>query len=179
MLGKMERDSTQQKYPVSTSVQNRIIKHYARNELRSLQDIRPTNSAVPSLYDIAYYFGVWSKSKVVKNGLGYIRIELSYRNLTIEAMDTVRDLLSHGIFIDGGFSNMSSGETARKLLFRRIYTPAFPTTFNDDGNIPMREKSFRDFIRNPRDFVRARMSEDLITPEEQQTFEQLDLDDEL
>jgi serine/threonine protein kinase len=60
MLGKMERDSTQQKYPVSTSVQNRIIKHYARNELRSLQDIRPTNSAVPSLYDIAYYFGVWS-----------------------------------------------------------------------------------------------------------------------
>ena len=94
-----------------------------------------------------------------------------------EKMKTAaRELLCYGIFIDGGFSNMSDGQTARKLLFRRIYSPAFPTTFNDRNTFPMREESFRKFIENPKNFVREKMSEDRIPPDEQQSLEQLELE---
>ena len=39
----------------------------------------------------------------------------------------------------------------------------------------MRKKSFEKFIYEPADFARARMSEDNISPDEQQKIEQLEL----
>lgn len=172
MLGKMERIAGTEQYPIRQYVQNQVIKSYARNELRSLQDIRPTQ--VSSLYDIAYYFGVWSKSKLIQHNDEYLRIEVEQNRLSEEARLTMRELLCHGVFIDGGWSNMSDGHIARRLLFRRIYTPAFPTTFNNRCTFAMRNRNFVKFITNPKDFVRERMSGDGIAPDEQQVMEQLE-----
>jgi hypothetical protein len=172
MLGKMERLATKRR-PVGIKVQNTVIRNYARNELLRLQDIRA--ECVPSIYDIAFYFGVWSRSKLEKGGGDYIRLELSVRNLSSDSLTTSKELLWHGVFIDGGFSNMSDGELARRLLFRRIYTPAFPTTFNNRETFAMRDHHFAEFIRRPRDFIKKRMSEDQIPPIEQQRLEQLEL----
>jgi hypothetical protein len=176
MLGKMERENGIGKYPVLKTTQNRVIRNYARTELRSLQDIKA--SLVPSLHDIAFYFGVWSKSKLFKKETAeHLRIELSVDRLSEIAKVTSRELLSHGIFIDGGFGNMSDGYLARRLLFRRIFTPAFPTTFNNRNTFPMRDASFVSFVKNPKGFVTSRMSEDDISPLEQQQLEQLEFED--
>lgn len=172
ILGKMELRANG-KIPIPIRIQNSVIRNYARNELRSLQDIRSEYKY--SLYDIAYNFGIWSKSQLIKNNKDYIRIEFPMQKLPEELKTVARELLCYGVFIDGGFSNMSDGQIARKFLFRRIFTPAFPTTFTDRNTYPMVEKSFKEFIVNPRNFVRERMSEYGIPPLEQQELEQLDL----
>lgn len=173
ILGKMELRANG-KIPIPIRIQNSVIKNYARNELRSLQDIRSAYKNC-SLYDIAYYFGVWSKSQLTRKNEDYIRIEFPMQNLPEELKDVARELLCYGVFVDGGFSNMSDGQTSRKLLFRRIFTPAFPTTFIDRNTYPMVPDSFRKFIENPKDFVRERMSAYGISPSEQQKLEQLDM----
>ena len=71
---------------------------------------------------------------------------------------------------------MSDGSMARRLLFRRIFTPAFPTTFNNINIFEMRAAGFRKFIHDPKNDVREKMSEDGIPPTEQQELEQLEFD---
>lgn len=173
ILGKMELRANG-KTPIPIRMQNSVIRNYARNELRSLQDIRSEYKKC-SLYDIAYYFGVWSKSQLTKKNEDYIRIEFPMQKLPEELKVVARELLCYGVFIDGGSSTMSDGQTARKFLFRRIFTPAFPTTFNDHSTYPMVPASFKKFIENPKDFVRERMSAYKISPPEQQELEQLDI----
>ncbi len=172
ILGKMELSSNN-KIPIHIRIQNKVIRNYARNELRSLQDIRSQYNC--SLYDIAYYFGVWSKSQLLKNNKDYIRIEFPMQTLPEDLKGIARELLCYGVFVDGGFSNMNTGQPARKLLFRRIYTPAFPTTLSDSNTYPLVEKSFKKFVEHPKDFVREKMSEYKIPPLEQQGLEQLDM----
>ncbi len=173
ILGKMELRANG-KTPIPIRIQNSVIRNYARNELRSLQDIR-SDYIRCSLYDIAYYFGVWSKSQLIKADEDYIRIEFPMQKLPEKLKVVARELLCYGVFIDGGSSTMSDGQTARKFLFRRIFTPAFPTTFTDHSTYPMVPKSFKKFVENPKDFVRERMSAYEIPPSEQQRLEQLDL----
>ena len=172
ILGMMELRANK-KTPIPIKIQSNVIKNYARNELRSLQDIKSLHGY--PLYDIAYYFGIWSKSQLVKNNKDYIRIEFPMLGLPENLKTAARELLCYGIFIDGGFSNMSDGKSARKLLFRRIFTPAFPTTFNDRNTFAMRESSFKRFIENPKAFVHERMSEYNISPSDQQVLAQLEL----
>lgn len=175
ILGNMERLTYNNSFPISIKIQNKVIRNYARNELLSLQDIKA--EYVPSLYNIAYSFGTWSKSKLVKKNAEHLRIEVELENLPEEAIATARELLCYGIFIDGGYGNMSDGRMCRRLLFRRIFTPAFPTTFNDRNTFPMRLASFKEFIYKPEDFVRKRMSEDKIASMDQQEMEQLEMYD--
>lgn len=173
ILGKMELRSPDKDYPIGKKIQNDVIRNYARIELRSLQDIKA--QYVPSLYNIAYYFGALSKSKVIEKGKEYLKIEVEVENLTEELKTTLRELLCYGIFIDAGHGNNSDGRLSRKLYFRRIFTPAFPTTFHTRNTFPMRKNSFEKFIFEPANFARARMSEDNISPDEQQKIEQLEL----
>ncbi len=172
ILGKMELRANL-KVPIPIKLQSDVIKNYARNELRSLQDIKA--EYVPSLYDIGYYFGVWSKSKLVNMDKDYLKIEVELQELSEESRTTLRELLCYGIFVDGGYSNNSDGKLSRRLFFRRIFTPAFPTTFNSRNTFPMRARSFRDFIFKPASFVRSKMSEDKINPDKQLEIEQLEL----
>ncbi len=172
ILGKMDLRAANEKYPIHISIQNEVIKNYARIELRSLQDIRPSH--VKSLYEIAYWFGIVSKTKLVVLGKDYLKIEVEVEKLTPELRDTMRELLCYGIFIDGGFSNNSDGKLARKLFFRRIFTPAFPTTMIGRNTLSMRAKTFRNFVYAPADYARERMSADEINPKDQQEFEQLE-----
>lgn len=173
ILGKMEIHS-KGRHPINVSTQSGIIKNYARNELRGMQDIRATSGI--SLYDVSYYFGIWSKSKLIKHNKDYIKIEVELQGLSDRSRDALRDLLCYGVFVDGGYSNMNDQQIARKLLFRRIFTPAFPTTFNSRNTFPMVPWAFENFISSPKDFVKAKMSEDRIPPEEQLEIEQLELD---
>lgn len=173
ILGKMEM-SSKGLHPINRTTQSGVIKNYARNELRSLQDIKATSGI--SLYDVTYSFGIWSKSKLIKHNKDYIKIEVELQGLSEKARNALRDLLCYGVFVDGGYSNMNDQQIARKLLFRRIFTPAFPTTFNSRNTFPMVPWAFWNFMSQPKDFVKAKMSEDRISQDEQLEIEQLELD---
>ncbi len=125
---------------------------------------------------IAVAGGIKSAVNSIRKQISHmIKIEVEVENLTEELKTTLRELLCYGIFIDAGHSNNSDGRLSRKLYFRRIYTPAFPTTFHTRNTFPMRKNSFEKFIYEPANFARARMSEDNISPDEQQKIEQLEL----
>lgn len=173
ILGKMELRNEGTNLPIKVNTQNNVIRNYARNELSSLQDIKAEH--VPSLYNIAYYFGVLSKSKLVKNNADYLKIEVEIDDLSTDLLTTLRELLCYGIFIDAGYSNNSDGKLTKKLYFRRIFTPAFPTTFVTRNSFPMRSNTFKEFVYDPANFARKRMSKDKISPIEQQELEQLEL----
>ena len=172
LLGRMDR-LCRNKYPISVRVQNSVIRNYARNELRSLQDIKSENNI--NLYEIALYFGVWSKTMAFNKKDDYLRLEVSLVEEDKFIKSVLRELLCYGVFIDAGYSNDSQGNTAKKLLFRRIFTPAFPTTFIDHSTFAITKKHFFDFIKNPRDFVRKKMSSYGVNPEEQLEIEQLEI----
>lgn len=173
LLGKMDR-LCENKYPITTNIQNSTIRNYARNELRSLQDIKSNNDI--NLYEIAFYFGIWSKTMAFRKKDDYLRLELSLAEEDLFIKNVLRELLCYGLFIDGGYSNDSQGNTAKKLLFRRILTPAFPTTFVDHSTFAMTKKNFYDFIKNPKEFVRKKMSSYGVNPDEQLLIEQLEIE---
>ena len=173
LLGKMSRLNNA-KTPIPIKTQNSVIKNYARHELRLLQDI-PSESNI-NLYEIALSFGIWSKTKACIKGEDYLRFEISFNKNDEEIKKFLRELQCYGIFIDGGYSSSSEGIVSKKLIFRRIYTPAFPTTFNDHNTFPIRIDKFKKFISDPRNFVREKMSADKINPDEQQNLEQLEMD---
>lgn len=173
ILGKMELRAHNNTIPIDITIQSDVIKNYARKELLTLQDIKA--QYVPSLYAIAYYFGVLSKSKLYTMDADYLKIEVELENLSEELLTTLRELLCYGIFIDAGASNNSDGKLARKLFFRRIFTPAFPTTLITSNSISMRVDSFKEFVYHPAKYVRKKMSKAKISPLLQQEYEQLEL----
>jgi serine/threonine protein kinase len=173
LLGRMDR-LNEHKYPISLQTQNSTIRNYARNELRSLQDIKSENGI--NLYEIAFYFGIWSKTMAFNKKDDYLRLEVSLVEEDKFVKSVLRELLCYGIFIDAGYSNDSQGNTAKKLLFRRIFTPAFPTTFIDHSTFAITKKHFCDFIKNPKDFVRKKMSSYGVNPDEQLAIEQLEVE---
>lgn len=138
-------------YPISKNTQNEIIRNYARNELRLLRDTK--TDAVSSLYDVGLAFGVWSREQLIRKGKEHLRLDIEIYELSEPLSAAIRELLGYGLFIDGGYTNTSSGKIARLLLFRRIYTPAFPTTFNDRNTFNMRHRPFIKFITNPKEYV--------------------------
>lgn len=173
MLGQMLR--TEETIPIKSERQHRVIKQYAWRELYRLRDC-PTTFC--NLYEIAQYFGRLSLFKLlgkqVSEGNGtsrpaeYLRIEVTLDGDLDELRPIVSELLQNGVFVDGGFSNSSQGIPARRLLFRKIFTPAFPTTYNSRDTFPMVARRFLEFARQPDRFVRAVMGEDGIKPEDQQ-----------
>lgn len=173
ILGQMDRRAESKSFPINIDIQNQIIKHYARNELLKLQDIRAEH--VRSLYDIAYAFGTLSKTKVIKKDHDYLKIEVEIQDLPEDLQTTLRELLCYGIFIDAGSGNNSSGKFCKKLYFRRIYTPAFPTTFITRNTFSWRVNSFKKFVYDPINFMKERMSRDKINTEEQSELGQLQM----
>ena len=173
ILGTMDKRHGKRAYPIGKKVQHDIIRNYAKRDLLSLQDIKTT--FVSSLYEVGLYFGLWSRSKLIKEGKEYIRIEITIDRPDKNVYGAMRELLAYGLFIDWGYSNNSQGKLARRLLFRRIYTPAFPTTFNNRNTQPMSTKGFLKFIKNPRDYIIEKWSEDGVKPSEQYKLEQLEI----
>ena len=152
--------------PVSIRKQHMVINEFARRELRRLKDIN--TQFVPSLYDVAYWFGVWSKSKLINEGGDYLRIELNVTDLSHELQSAERELLSSGVFVDGGNSRMQDGAIAKRLLFRRAFTPAFPTTVANRDTFRMSEALFERFVKDPKQTVKASIGKSKILPDVQQ-----------
>jgi hypothetical protein len=173
ILGFMSERGKDKEYAIAKDVQNNVIRNYARTQLRLLRDIKTT--AVSSLYDIGLTFGFISKAKLLKEQKEYLRIEIETKELTDDLWEAIRELLSSGLFVDGGYSNTSSGVPARRLIFRRIYTPAFPTTVNNRNSFSMRKNSFMSFVKMPRQHYQSTLSKNGFPPDEIQQFEQLDM----
>jgi len=67
------------------------------------------------------------------------------------------------------------------LLFRRIYTPAFPTTVNNHNTMQMNEAKFRKFIQDPLKYSQSFIRLCGLSQEEERQLEKLefDYDDEI
>jgi serine/threonine protein kinase len=156
ILGLMCVRWDESKYPIGATIQHDIIKNYARTQLRLLRDRK--TEVVTSLYDVGFNFGMISKAHLLHNGNEHLRIEIEIQNLSEDGWTAMRELLSFGLFIDGGFSNTSKGNPARRLLFRRIYTPAFPTTVNNRNTINFDGNSFISFVKNPAQYKQIYLS---------------------
>ena len=176
LLGAMSIRWGGKTYPIGVMEQHDVIRNYARTQLRLLNDLK--TEEVSSLYQIGLTFGLLSKTKLIHGGGEYLRIEVELVDITDEMTRGLRELLSSGLFIDGGYSNNYNGVPCRKLLFRRIYTPAFPTTVNNRDTLPMTKSGFLKFIKEPGSYVQAILSKNGLTAEERQRAEQVEMFDE-
>ena len=173
ILGFMSERVKDKESPIPKDVQNNVIRTYARTQLRLLRDIK--TEIVSSLYDIGFAFGSISKAKLIREQKEHLRIEIEIKNLTDDMYKAIRELMSSGLFIDGGYSNTSSGVPARRLLFRRIYTPAFPTTVNNRNSFSWRARNFMSFVKYPRQHYQTTLSKNGASAEDIQKYEQLDM----
>jgi len=159
------------KFPVSTEAQNREIRRYARSELYKLQDYLVSYC---NLYEVASHFGKFSLFKLLNDEVGeekrpaeYLRVEVQIDGLSPDNKNALAELLRNGIFIDGGFSSAGKGVPARRLIFKKLFTPAFPTTYNSRDTWPMSAKHFAKFVKDPKVYLKDIMSQHGIPPEKQ------------
>ncbi|WP_299927817.1 protein kinase [uncultured Pelagimonas sp.] len=155
-----ESHSVDADFPINATNQNRVIKELSKNELLNLRDLPQEHS---DLYEVARAFGVLSRDKLynseVKSGQAvrraeYTRMEVGQRSNHGKATDTLNELIASGVFVDGGFSQSSSGDVTQRLLFRKIFTPAFPTTWANRDGFNWTQERFLAFASNPSSFVK-------------------------
>ena len=172
MVGKISRETRLAKASVIT--QHNVIRQYAWKELYGLKDTSPQSGI--NLFQIALAFGKLSRFKLINLREGrdenskpeeYLKIEIELDEAGDEITESIADLLQHGVFVDGGFSNSSKGAPTRKLFFRKIFTPAFPTTYNSGNTFPMTASTFEFFITRPDDYLRSRVAEEGVGPSDQ------------
>lgn len=173
MVGKIDRQKTKKQASIKT--QHNVIRQYAWKELYGLKDVSPQTDV--DLFQVALSFGKLSRFKLispsgvgggdVKNSGEFLKIEVELEKASEEVVLAIADLLQSGVFVDGGFSNSSKGSPTRKLFFRKIFTPAFPTTYNSGNTLPMTAATFDAFIKRPEQYLRARMAEAGVSPNDQ------------
>ena len=160
--------------PIALEHQNRVIRQYARRELYRLQDY-----SIPGLniYDIALQFGKMSLFKLIHEDVGsgdqkrpaeYLRLEVQLNQATPETRHAIAELMRNNVFIDGGFGSSSQGVPARRLIFRKLYTPAFPTTNSSRDTYPMSAQHFAEFVRDPAGYLRHILGRSGVNPDQQQ-----------
>jgi hypothetical protein len=175
IIGKMlEQRSPDTHDPISHQYQNRVIRQYARRELYKLQDY-----SVPGLniYEIALQFGKMSLFKLINEDVGsgeqtrpaeYLRLEVQLNQATQETRRAIAELMRNNVFVDGGFGSSAQGSPTRRLIFRKLYTPAFPTTYNSRDTYPMSVQHFGDFSRDPVAYLRRVLGRSGVGPDQQQ-----------
>lgn len=174
VIGLMMASRTDDTVPIPVDEQSQVIRQYARRELVRLQD---QASTIANLYDVALNFGKVSLFKLQREDVGkgvhvrpaeYLRIEVDLGRASPEAKELISELLRKGVFIDGGISASSQGNPARRLVFRKLFTPAFPTTFRSRDTFAWVSNTFVEFVQNPPARLRAMMAEEGIAPDQQQ-----------
>ena len=136
----------------SIKIQHETIRGYSRYQLYALKDYR--TESVNSLFEVGQTFGEYSRKLLEVKNSGYLRIEVELKDRIDQDVATAfQELFSSGLFIDGGFSNTGPGTMTKKLILRKIYTPAFPTTTNNENTINMNKDQFLSFISNPRAYL--------------------------
>jgi hypothetical protein len=174
VIGLMMASRSSDTVPIPVDEQSQVIRQYARRELVRLQD---QASTIANLYDVALNFGKASLFKLQREDVGkganarpaeFLRIEVDLGRASTEANDLISELLRKGVFIDGGISASSQGNPARRLVFRKLLTPAFPTTFRSRDTFAWVSNRFVEFVRNPPASLREMMAEEGISPDQQQ-----------
>ena len=144
------------KYPVNINVQDQVIHNYSRKMIALLKYVK--TDVIPSLYDVCYYFGMLAKHKLFSMNQEFLSLEVEIEGGSTLQDRAISELLTYGVFIDGGLNNTSSGKLSRKLIFRKIYTPAFPISFRNRNSFLLDSKAFDDFIHNPKDYTNSLIS---------------------
>jgi hypothetical protein len=159
---------------ISVDTQHREIRRYARDDLVRLND-HPVTSC--RLYEVALSFGKFSLFKLLHSEVGkgkeerpaeYLRIEVELDRMTPGTQEALVDLLRNGVFVDGGFSSSSRGRPARRLIFKKLFTPAFPTTYHSRDTWPMTAAHFAEFVSKPSEYVKGILGQHNVPPQEQQ-----------
>jgi serine/threonine protein kinase len=174
MVGRMFGEQTG--IPIKQSTQHRVIRQYAWKQLYRLNDYQ---QAPCNLYECALNFGKLSLLKLLGDEVKekdegrpaeYLRIEVAFDDQIEKIRPIIAELLRAGVFVDGGFSNSSQGIPARRLLFRKIFTPAFPTTYNSRDTFAWSARRFLEFVEEPERFLRRSAAEQGVKPDDQLTF---------
>ncbi len=145
--------------PATKSRQNHVIRLYARRELMKLLDVRQFDGR--RLYDIAIEFGLMSRGKILQyardkpRGGGrapqYLRIEIQEEvPLAASEEEALRALLQYGVFIDGGLGSSNRGTPTQVLIFRKLFTPVFPTTIVSRDSFSWTVVRLSRFLRDPK-----------------------------
>ncbi|MGD1923177.1 MAG: protein kinase [Paracoccaceae bacterium] len=173
MVGRIDRQKKARQ--ASINMQHNVIRQYAWKELYGLKDVSPESKI--DLFQIALSFGKLSRFKLISasgnsgsasTGSGeFLKIEVELDQASSSVANAIADLLQSGVFVDGGFSNSSKGSPTRKLFFRKIFTPAFPTTYNSGNTLPMTAATFEIFTKTPDQYLRSRMAEAGVVPSDQ------------
>jgi serine/threonine protein kinase len=158
---------------IQLPIQNKIIRNYARQELYKLQDY---SSPELNLFEIALRFGMMSRFKLLSEEIKqkegsrpaeYLRIEIQLTQMTEYVRNGLAELVRNGIFIDAGFSSSSQGIPARRIIFRKMFTPAFPTTFNSRDTFSMTSPHFLRFLKDPQGQLTLLLGEAGVPPHSQ------------
>ena len=86
ILEKMCAFSRKDEGPISRNIQSSVIRNYSRTLINLLRDIK--TRYVPSLYDVAYYFGLMSKRQLFEKGMDFLRVDIEIDELE-DAIDGI------------------------------------------------------------------------------------------
>lgn len=145
---------------IDFKLQDSIIRGFSRNRLAMIRDIQDYGE---TLYEIAYSMGeisrkylyeygeIASKSHVLSRYQEIIRIEVEgIKKLEDDVAPIYKALIKHGIFTDAG-TGYPWGEKIHniRLIFRKIYVPAFLISYRNRECLRMSPHRFEIFLKNP------------------------------
>jgi hypothetical protein len=80
----------------------------------------------------------------------YLRIEIEQDiSLPTDADVALRAILQYGVFVDGGAGASSKGTPTQVLIYRKLFSPVFPTTVTSGESFSWTTATFCKFLRNP------------------------------
>lgn len=157
-LLRMMYDANENKHlPINIAIQNQVIRNYSWRQIYFLRDIK--SQFIPSLYDVCFYFGTLSKYMLIKKGHEFLRMEIEIDDDSTQKSGAIKELIAFGLFVDAGYGNTATGKIAKRLLFRKIFTPAFPTSFVNRNAFVLNGNAFEVFINNPREYANSIISQ--------------------
>lgn len=122
------------------------IKNYPNGDV--LLQIASTFGEISRKY--LYEFGTITKSRERYQELIRIEVEGVSPLKSDEARKIYEGLLRYSIFIDAGEGYPRTEELSTRLIFRRIFTPAFQVSYNNRECLRMNPDAFEDFLLNPK-----------------------------
>lgn len=146
-------------------LQNEIITQFSRHRFALIKGMPDMGD---ELYSIAYAMGTISLTYLTEYGSvldhtsgkeryqEIIRINIrGTKKLSREAKQIYEALIKYGIFTDAGTGYLWGDKiTNLRLIFRKIYVPAFKISYRDRQALIMTPSLFENFLKDPEHFVR-------------------------
>lgn len=144
---------------IDFKIQDKAIRQFSRTylaEVRSYPDGEQLLEIATAFGDISrkylYQYGPITKSQDRFQEMIRIEIEgVSPLNSEL-ARNLYEKLIRYSIFIDGGEGYPRRDEITTRLIFRRIYAPAFQISYNNRECLRLNPEDFEDFLLSPNSF---------------------------